>query len=755
MRLYNDNNFFMDNLYKSYNKYENTDEINSLYEPIKYNTILSHNNYNKRSKNIVHKKNPTINCSEDDINFIKIKMNIDLLNNRMIQINKAFSKIDQYNSNNKKKKSKRKNHSVNYKDNGEYNNFDIYDNFSNFNNDNDNNNNNDNINDYNINNYYKLGNKCISKNRSKTKIINDNKQFVRSKSKKNIINNKSLYDNNNNRDNKDNNIYDNPKANQRYNNYYNSPLIISKQGHSGQFMNFQKKINKIRIENSKNLDITHNYFTIIKDNNNNNENIENKINIEKSNININFDNLCFGPYDNYFLETLANYQNKDNKENLIDLYMDTMCNEKEDINNKIANPPGDNKNNKNIKHLKDLIINNKKKCNNNYKINKNKNNKYNNNNNDNDDDKRSENFDNIYNINNINEGSKKSSDSGKEILNILNKENKNDEKEKDNFKKNSDEDFLDIKNKENESYFSIEDKIDNYINNNNEEFNILNNNDKNNNNVEIINDDNDVIIKNDENQKKDENNDIIKVNKNENNNNINKNKNKGKKISIHEEDNISIEYNQKDKSTKILIFDFFGEQKNFKPKNINSILEKLKSVKLNSILLNKDASDNLIRLPNDDNKKNKEKSKEKIKGKYKGKSQEKITIKKALPNITISNKEKNMLNKNKTNCVTKKKNKIVKKNKKICEKFKNNPQLFYTENLCSLVIKSLDLSNEEDNKEKNKIVVNKNKKDTKINEHKEIDNRKDIYIDDIDNEPFSNLQKIIEESDEENERINN
>ena len=231
------------------------------------------------------------------------------------------------------------------------------------------------------------------------------------------------------------------------------------------------------------------------------------------------------------------------------------------------------------------------------------------------------------------------------------------------------------------------------------------------------------------NKKEDNNNDNNIIN----NNNIKKKK----KISIHEEDNISIEYNEKDKSTKIKIYDFFGEEKDFTPRNINVIVEKLNKEKINSILLNKDSKDNLIRIPK--NKKDikvKEKSKDKIK--IKKQSSPFNNIKKNKPNYQKIQKDK------------------INKTKRVCEKFRNNPQLFYTEELCSLVIKSLDLDNDnddEDNKENNRIVVNKIKKDNKIKSNEDNYNQKEFYMDELGVDPFSNLQKIIEESEEDNEKI--
>ena len=74
-------------------------------------------------------------------------------------------------------------------------------------------------------------------------------------------------------------------------------------------------------------------------------------------------------------------------------------------------------------------------------------------------------------------------------------------------------------------------------------------------------------------------------------------------------------------------------------------------------------------------------------------------VKKSNSGISIrSNKEEMLLNKykllknRKTNSNKKYNNNYnIKRKNKLCEKFKNNPQLFYNEELCDLVIKSFDL----------------------------------------------------------------
>ena len=120
-------------------------------------------------------------------------------------------------------------------------------------------------------------------------------------------------------------------------------------------------------------------------------------------------------------------------------------------------------------------------------------------------------------------------------------------------------------------------------------------------------------------------------------------------------------------------------------------------------------------------------------------------MKKSNSGISIrSNKEEMLLNKYKLlrnkNSNSHKNNYNMKKRNKICEKFKNNPQLFYNEELCDLVIKSFDLDgiyiNRNNSKGRNKNEINKlsNKKE----------NMTDIYFND---EPMEYLQKIIEETE--------
>ena len=218
----------------------------------------------------------------------------------------------------------------------------------------------------------------------------------------------------------------------------------------------------------------------------------------------------------------------------------------------------------------------------------------------------------------------------------------------------------------------------------------------------------------------------IDINKLIKNKQIKENKMK-KNLSFHEEDNITIEYNKKDEITKINVFDFFGENQNFQPRNVNVIIEKLKRKKSKnkSILLNNDNKKNLIGFENKNEMKK---------------------IKKSNSGISIrSNKEEMLLNKykllkkRKANSNKKNyKNFNIKRRNKLCEKFKNNPQLFYGEELCDLVIKSLNLDGEYLNI-KNSKVQNKNKNNNLIH------NKENMTDIDVNDEPIDYLQKIIEE----------
>ena len=207
---------------------------------------------------------------------------------------------------------------------------------------------------------------------------------------------------------------------------------------------------------------------------------------------------------------------------------------------------------------------------------------------------------------------------------------------------------------------------------------------------------------------------------------------KRKNLSFHEEDNIIIEYKQKDEITKINVYNFFGENQNFRPRNFNVIIEKLKRKKYknNSILFKNSLKKDLIK----EEKQNKSKGIKKIKN-----SKSKISISSKKEEMLLN---KYILKKGNSNPKNKKKNYIQKRNK-ICKKFRNNPQLFYSEELCDLVIKSFDTDEECLNVKRDKS-RNMMKK---INYNKNYDKRGNLTDIDIDNRPMECLQKIIEETE--------
>ena len=724
MNGYNENYYLISNRYRNHNC-EDIDKNNLLINSSNHKSFTNQKSLRNRNIYGVRDKNKKINCSQDDINIIKMKMNIDILNNKLMQIKKTFSKIDSIDLNINDKKPKKRNNSMIINDNIK--NSSIY---------------NINYNDiYTQNKYKYIFDNDISDYDYNYRKMPMNNNYFRNKSKKNIITNRLINDKEFRNNYK---IFDDYEVdlNHEDNKYFNSPIKLScKQPNSGRL--FKNNIN--HSQKPLNFGITRNFFTI---------NDKNKIINNKNNTKINnLDNLCFGDFDNYFLETFSSNKNNEQKNN--NIYMYTISNEKEEKNEcQKSNNINNNVNFGNIKNIKDIIINNinindmnnKCKINNNNKnneiksiiINKidNKNDNQNDNildindNNNNDNKNNSNDNDNNIKSDNNNKNSELSIELGSSNSSLINKlanlNIKNHEKIENNINQNeiiinkAEQDINNNKNNNNNDNNDIE---NNKINKN-EEKNNLNNNDNNNNNKELI---------------------IV----NENNNK------KRKKISIHEEDNISIEYNQKDKITKISIFDFFGGKKDFKPRNINVILEKLKRGKISPILLNKDAKDNLVKRP---------KSNKKEKNKINNNEKEKKLKKSSSAKLISSNKEKMLLNKYNIKNDKKifhkiQKNKTSNNNhKKVCQKFKKNPQLFYTEDLCKLVIKSWDMDENGENKENNKILVNKSNKNSK--NRIKIVNRNNIFLNDDniedmgeieDNniEPFNSLQKIIEESEEE------
>ena len=672
MKAYNKKYYKINHRYK-YNNIE-TDKTNSLIDSFNYNSIVNQKNIKNRNSSINEYSNKNLNRSQDDIYLLNVKMNIDILDNKMNQIKNIFSTINSDFEETKNQKIKRRNNSMiigdyniryNLNESGIFN--DNYENIDYLNNDNL-----DNDYDY----YIKRKNKNIS-------FYNDycDKKITKIK---NLVNNRFI------KTNDYQNILMQPKAN---------------------------KYSKYKF-NSKKLKISKNHFTI----KNNNKNIND---INKNN---DLNPFCFGAYDNYFIETLTN-DKKSKKEN--NIYIHFISNKKEEINK--------NRDEKNQK-TKNKIINYNFKTNviNNKAGNNNKDNEQLNECTNKQDFNLIDDDDNDNDINNIDFQKIKNNNDDilKDQYNNIEKQS-NDLSKKLNSPKVSLLNNLKILNSKNHEKKQIKIKY-NESTEKEEQKEIKK--DKNIYNIEIIN------------NKSKENN--IKFSKMKEKEKINKKKNipkkgrditvkKRKKLSIHEEDNISIEYNQKDEITKISIFDFFGQQMNFKPRNINVILEKLKRGKINSILLNKNYKDNLIGLPKDKKLKKSNSTK-----------------------LIVSNKEERLNKYNLKNQNIYKKIEKLKAHKtdRICDKFKNNPQFFYKEDLCNLVIKSLDLVDnyvKKDNKkkDKNKIKVNriKNYENKYIKNdtirYRASDNHKNGSTDiDMEIEPFNKLQKIIEESDEDIEK---
>ena len=163
------------------------------------------------------------------------------------------------------------------------------------------------------------------------------------------------------------------------------------------------------------------------------------------------------------------------------------------------------------------------------------------------------------------------------------------------------------------------------------------------------------------------------------------------------------------------------------PRNINVYLSKLKRAKPKPVLINSNA-------PSE--------SKEKMKKSYSASSMMLSVNKK---NKIINNyNSKNLNNKSPLKQVDK--NSEIKKRtpkKEICEKFIKNPQQFYTEELCDLVLKSFDFENNNDNGESE----NKEKALNNKNGSSKIKNKKDFISDkEVNMQAYYNLKKYFEEN---------
>ena len=651
------NNYF--SLNNDYNNYinEEIEKLDSLNDSNNYDEILNNNQKYMNVKNI-KRRNRKINSSQDDINMLKIKMNIDLLSNKMSQIKDAITKMDTYNINSKRRKNKRKNNSMenifepqyNYDDdnyNINNNNLNDYKNLY-FNNDNYNN-------DEIYNNYdydYDMNKKY------NTKYTPSSSLLLSARQKNNILD-QNLFGNNY--------YYNNLDYNLNSYNYNNNNYNIT---HDFFTINNNKNKNNIKKKNKNLKNIKRIKNDISNENIKNNiqhikSNINNKKNNNVDNFNICEDNMCFGSYDHYFLETLTNFDNKKNKKK------SRKCKSKEKE-----------KERKNNKEKNDDII---------------KNNSLSSLENEND-----------YNDpdDNIHINYMKKKEISKKIIDRNIKKEEKEEPPPESPLLNK---LINIDNK-------IKNKNDGLI------------------------DLNDLQIKMEAVAKENENDNIMSEDKksneeeNEKENNFIKCNKKKRKISFHEDENITIEYDKRDEITKISIFNFFGEKQNFKPRNINVILEKLKRRKINPILLTSISRNNFKKVIK--NKKSFSRSNSKSKEKMKKSSSTKLL-----------NSNKYKLNNGRPLYDKMYKDKVNKRHK-ICEKFKNNPQKFYSTNLNDLMIKNLVYESESDKENKNNIKNDSNKKENK-NKRKEKD--ENVNLNDM--ESYNNLQKIIEESDEEIEKL--
>ena len=623
---------------------------NQLYKNLKLNYQMKRNNYINQNYNeyeSISKKqmlSNNKNTSKDSLSLIQIKNDLNLLNDKLNIISETLFNMNLFNMQSKKKINLKKCNSMNnkiIKHNKKISPY-IYNPM------------------YNIQNT-KLGNKIPNKiimNNINNEINNNN-----------VINNKKICRNNCRNNNE---IYSdiNNQVNSYENNYLFQSMNIYKPSKNKKIKNIKYQrnnslLNTNLIKNDKyTFDDTLNNNTVLT----NTKSINSPINILNQNVEYNnYFNSYFGLYDQYFLESLSD-------------------------NNQING-----KNNNNTQNVKDIILNELK------------NNKVEQNN----------------------------------IINKTINNNKNDVKKRLNFSLfdnsiNPKKDFLKYKNspklllsKKQNSFNIINNKItkNEQTKEKNQEYekNIINNykeNSQTQNNNQLSKYE-EIIKKNKEEEK-------IQKDNDENANKIKAFK-KRKKLSFHEEDNITIEYNQKDEITKINVYNFFGENQNFRPRNFNVIIEKLKRKKYqnNSILFKKTLKKDLTK-----------------EEKQKNKSIELKKIKRVKSKISISSKKEEMLlNKyilKKRNSHPKnKKNNYIQKRNKICKRFRNNPQLFYGEELCDLVIKSFDTDGECLN-----IIKDKSRnKMKKINYNKSYDKRGNLTDIDMDNRPMEYLQKIIEETE--------
>ena len=254
-------------------------------------------------------------------------------------------------------------------------------------------------------------------------------------------------------------------------------------------------------------------------------------------------------------------------------------------------------------------------------------------------------------------------------------------------------------------------------------------------------------IINNKNEIKPEN--IRQINTDINYNNIMKIiKKKNKKISFNEKENIIIKYDEKDEITQICIYDTYGRVMKSVHKDINTYLNKLKRFKPKSILLNYDTI-----VSNKDNIQNQIKTKIGNENRKTNKKDNSFTshnitfkkVKKSFSNCSmiipykIKYKIRDRYNSNDNKNIRKKEIQRKKHKKEICGKFKRNPQNFYTETLCDLVIKSLDI----DKNEIEKNQLNYKIKEDNITKEKNIENS---FEHKMNMEAYNNLKKYFEKN---------
>ena len=689
-----------------------------------------HNSRNNKVSTSLHKKNifnksysnnnniNKLNIPINDITLMEINMKIDLLNNKVNQMNNAFSQINFQNLYNQKEKLKNKMNSFNNHDN----------------------------------------NICSLIHQLKENSKNNLDTFNDIKNDKIMI---SQYNNYINRQKRTNSSYKHSIKNNslfsRYDNYFTPLVMPSNQQKNNIFRNVNnsfnhkntiqnKNKNKNNNFNKKNsYNVTHNHFSI----SHNDYPIKNIFNNSKI--------LNFGSFDNYFI----GYENKEKKEEQSndDNYITSISNEKENDNNIKHEKIFNNSFNKNI--MNNLINQDNKKDekkdvendNNNNYILMNQINDENNKNNSLKDDHENNNND----INNLIIDQKVDYDK-KHSNNVMNqnKEYENNSNTKINQfslinklydlgKKNEYNDK-----KENDNRNQTDNLNNKFISSYN-----YNTSPQENNNLILFNKFKDVnidkkfinknkqLINNKNENFQDDMEQIKKYNKENNLNLIKIKKKKNKKITFNEKENIFIKYYENDEITQIFIYDAFGRIMKSVPKDINIYLNKLKRFKPKSVLLNYNSFNNnndiIQKEPKIELNNQKRNSNKKNNIHYK----DNILIKSYSNSSLIISPKKNhkVINRYNSNDNYLRKREIQRKKpkKEICKKFKRNPQKFYTEPLCDLVLQSLDLDKSE---EKN------NNSNYKINE--ENNTKKNVMENSFERnmniEAYNNLKKYFEEN---------